>query len=145
MTEVHRPVPPDWKGGGHYSINFVRPEHAWGLLKSLFPKGKADSMNWFLMSTSGVHGTYMDLSDLKTMREEAEEEGIPRAPHLTWMVIAPRLVRITYGNVPVETDEQAEWLRGLVSSSLKEIVASQDGNTFPITMYVVDGETGGGE
>jgi hypothetical protein len=84
-------------------------------LRSIFPEGKADQMNWCLLSTSGVHGDYGTLDDL----EPGEA--------ITVLVINPRIVGLRYGHFAPEP-EDVPWLRALVRSSLEEMAASQDGN-----------------
>jgi len=128
-SHIYEPCPPDWIGGGHYSINRIRSDHAWELLRRRFPDGRASESGWLLLSTSGVHGTYIALDDLGDVRQEIIDDGDAGSPLITFMIVDPRLVRIMYGNVPVETPAQEAFLRGLVASSVGCVIQSQCGNT----------------
>ncbi len=103
-----------WSGlcgdGGHYNITRLN-QHADGMeaLKALFPDGKANSMNFILFSTSGVHGTYQTI----------EEEEIDPGTGITFVVVHPRLVALRYGNVEPQTPEDFAFLRSLRASSRK--------------------------
>ena len=128
---VNNPTPPNWNGGGHYSVNYVKPEHAMEFLRSLFKNGP-DSMNWLFLSTSGVHGTYTPMSEYEevlewALKEQAEGEEFCE-PQVTFLVVNPRLVRTTYGNVPISKYEDRVWLAGIVEGTIEEVATSQEGN-----------------
>jgi len=127
-SPVHAPVPPTWSGGGHYSINWIAPEHAWEWLRQKFPQGKASDSCWIALSTSGVHGTYCTLDDLPGAWADFERDGETSPPEVTFICTEPRLVRTCYGNVPVGDQEEVEWLRSLVASSLEQQRFSQAEN-----------------
>jgi hypothetical protein len=93
-------------------------------LRAIFPTGEADEMNWCLLSTSGVHGTYNTLDVVGRV----EDDGYAVPHEITVLVIQPRLVCMRPGHIPFE-EADAPWLRRLVSSSLAAIGASQAGNT----------------
>ncbi len=110
---------------GYYSIY---ESESLDKLKGIFPDGTANTMNWLLCSTSGVHGTYTDLNEIENkIREEGEGD------HLTFLVIKPRVVQIIYGNVFVGNLDDVAWLRSVVSSSLDAIKRSQCGNETATT------------
>lgn len=110
------------KNRAHYNIyRRVNMED----LRSLFPDGKADEMNLCLFSTSGVHGTYTTIEQIEESllkygddaefgEDDAPEDWIP--PHLTVLVIHPRLVCLKYGEVIVRKDD-LDFLKGLRVSS----------------------------
>lgn len=90
-------------------------------VKAHFPDGKADARNWFVASTSGVHGTYDTLDDI----EYGKDGHFPT--HLTVLIIHPRTVVLKFGVIEVHQDDIA-YLRGLIGSTLGAIAASQWGN-----------------
>jgi hypothetical protein len=98
----------------HYTVSEIESLDE---LRELFPTGEADALNWLVLSTSGIHGTYETLDDV-------ERTG---AMEVTVLAIAPRMVRMRYGNVMVTPDD-VPWLRRLVNSTLDAIDVSQDGN-----------------
>lgn len=109
--------------GGHYSVNFVAENDAWRVLHGTFgDSGEvADySANWLFLSTSGVHGWYTTLADIEGKLDEE--------PYITFLILAPRLCRIAYGNVPINDANDITWLEQVVGQSLKGIMASQEGN-----------------
>lgn len=98
-------------------------------LRQMFPDGKADSMNWVIGSTSGVHGGYTSLDEILAGRNLTEDDDNYCGNLFTVLVIQPRRVRLLYGNVTITSDEDMAFLRGLIASSLEEIRKSQEGNT----------------
>jgi hypothetical protein len=92
-------------------------------LRSFFPDGKANELNWCFLSTSGVHGTYATLDGM-----HEPEDGEEPFRHITVLVVQPRLVVMRYGNIDVETDEDERWLRELVNSTIVAVKKSQEGN-----------------
>ena len=89
-------------------------------LKSIFPDGKADESHWCVLSTSGVHGLFTTLNDLKK-RDEGEKLEI------TVLVIKPRIVSMLYGHIRI-SKEDIPFLRKLANSSVRYIGQSQVGN-----------------
>lgn len=92
-------------------------------VKEIFPDGSADDLNWCVLSTSGVHGSYGVLDDLDF---EPDEHG-DKNDYITVLIIHPRLVVLRYGTIQV-TKADVPYLRGLVKSTLKAIESSQKGN-----------------
>lgn len=88
-------------------------KHASGMtaLRTMFPAGEADEMNFVLFSTSGTHGTY------RTIEEEEQEPG----SGVTFVIIHPRLVTSRYGTVYPVTPEDFQFLRNLRASSRKAV------------------------
>ena len=95
---------------GHYSVS--KSEGSMSDLRAIFPKGEADSLNFVLFSTSGVHGTYQTI----------EEEEIDPIGEVTFLIVHPRLVSLRYGNARPETPEDFSFLKKLRESS-KSVVA----------------------
>ena len=98
-------------------------------LKSLFPKMKANSLNWCIFSTSGVHGSYFDLDEIEhSLKNNLNEYDTGYCdPILTVLVIKPRIVSLGWGNIEITLND-IPFLREIARSSLVEINASQKGN-----------------
>lgn len=96
----------------HHQIKFVKEEKGMQCLRDFFPDGVADYMNFVLFSTSGVHGTYLTI-------EEVEKSDEDKA--VTFLVIQPRTVYMTYGNCVPESDDDFKFLRKLRASSKRAI------------------------
>jgi hypothetical protein len=99
-------------------------------LKTLFPNGKANDLNWVFYSMSGVHGTYTTLDEIDAGEpdDDPEENLAPYQSELTVLVVHPRLVVLKYGNIRVHDKAEADWLRELVASSLAAVIKTQEGN-----------------
>lgn len=132
-TPVHSPCPPGWKGGGHYSINWLDEAFAWAWIREKFgPQAQADEYGLVLFSTSGVHGSYMTLDRVVGDWEGAR--NMPDPTSITFLCVEPRLVRMTYGNLPLspsdpDTPMRLSWLRELARSTIKAVEKIQEGNT----------------
>lgn len=99
-------------GGAHYSIFKIKPEEGMALLRSLFPKGYVDDMNFVIFSTSGVHGSYTTIEDAAA---EPDEDGKRR---VTVLIVHPRLVCLKYGHIEFELSD-VPFLRKLRKASQK--------------------------
>ena len=109
-------------------------------LKRIFPEGKCNTLNWFYLSTSGVHGSYTTLDDIEKgwdiVKKEGWDEEVDDWPEgycgrdITVGVLMPRMAKVIYGNIELETRDDIRWLRELLNSSIEAIVESQEGN-FP--------------
>ena len=97
-------------GTGDYNI--FKAIDSMGLLKSVFPDGEANVMNFVLFSTSGVHGTY------KTIEEEEKKPGIG----VTFVIVQPRVVTMQYGVVKPRSREDFTYLKKLRNSSQKAVM-----------------------
>ena len=118
------------KRGGHYNtftcIKWGGPEedysHGMPALRELFPGGEADSENFCLFSTSGVHGSYCTIEEEEHPSEdrlrdwESEREG-PYQPRITFVVVQPRLVTLRYGICEPKTIDDFVFLKALRQSS----------------------------
>lgn len=102
-------------------------------LKLIFPDGQADELNWCMLSTSGVHGTYTKLETIRAYFSnpqgfvEKQNGGEDFDPKVTVLVIKPREVSMLYGHIKVE-EHDIEYLSNLVNSSLLRMKESQQGN-----------------
>jgi len=92
-------------------------------IREVFPTGEANELNWCFLSTSGVHGSYATLDGI-----HEPDEGEEPFRHITVLIVQPRLVVLRCGNVNVETDEDEQFLRRLVASSIEAVKESQKGN-----------------
>lgn len=81
-----------------------------------------NSLNVFLPSTSGVHGSYCSLDDIE--KNWGEEDY---TPELTVMLIKPRIVQVAYGTVRV-TKEDIPKLREIMAQSLDCLSGYYEGN-----------------
>lgn len=82
-----------------YEVQKIPAETGMAVLKSIFPDGEANDLNFCLFSTSGTHGSYLSIEDVAaSLRSEEPKE-------LTVLVIQPRTVRMLYGSIAVQTDD----------------------------------------
>ncbi len=117
--------------GGHYSINGATADDRMATvddLRMMFLENCAgvDELNYMLLSTSGIHGSYSNLDGVTPANEPQTEDSVN---DVTFLIIRPRLVQLVFGNVVVRTREELEWLRRCVTASLQAITKSQRGNT----------------
>ena len=111
------------KVGAHYNVYAMKSVAG---LKQLFgEEGEANTLNFCLFSTSGVHGSYTTLEQIEASllkygeREFSEEEPVPEDytyPHVTVLVVQPRIVCLRYADIPV-TLEDMPFLKRLRASS----------------------------
>lgn len=92
-------------------------ESGMDVLRSLFPDGEANDLNFVMFSTSGTHGSYL------TIEEVAASPETDEPCKLTVLVIQPRVVRMLYGEVAITTDD-VPFLMKLQESS-KRVFAEQ--------------------
>ena len=101
----------------------------WICLKAHFPQDRADKYNWLLGSTSGIHGSSTTLDNLEDPHFLEENELDPRdIEAFTILIIQPRVVRFTYGTVGIRSEDDANWLRGIIIESIAEIAKANLGN-----------------
>ncbi|WP_300747620.1 hypothetical protein [Pseudomonas sp.] len=112
------------KTGGHYNIFGTKgPDEAMDFLRLYFPDGEANELNFVLFSTSGVHGLYTTLEEEWASigkPYEFQEDGDPeikREGEVTFLLVQPRIVGMTYGNARLSTSEDFEFLKKLRASS----------------------------
>lgn len=112
-TELRKRIEPARSGMAHYhNFAFLGSEQALQCLKEL----ELDECNFILFSTSGVHGTYSTLEDIQKSWSDPRENQ--RMNSVTVLLVQPRLVSMTYGNIIV-TPENIEFLKEVRAKSLK--------------------------
>lgn len=110
----------------HYKVSEIKSIKD---IKSIFPDGKANVLNWFFASTSGIHGSGATLDDIeKYFGWNGEEPLEVEDNYLTVLVVQPRLCVLRYGAFEIQP-EDLEYLRELVRSTLSAVRQSQLGNT----------------
>jgi hypothetical protein len=120
------------KEGGHYNIYGLKSSaSAMEFLKQYFPDGEANALNFVLFSTSGVHGTYTTLDEIEHSMKTypngyGDEEDTPddyHYPEVTVLIVQPRIVGMTYGNVKINSMDDLRYLKKLRKSSWKAVLA----------------------
>lgn len=92
------------------SVFRVKPENGMEALETIFPSVESvGELNFVLFSTSGVHGSYTTLEELKVGEQ------------LTFLIISPRIVCLRYGTCIPETKEEIAYLKELRARSHAEI------------------------
>lgn len=126
------------RDGGHYNIFHAGQKQAMDMLRRWFPDAKANEMNFVLFSTSGVHGCYTTLEAIEASLAKypdgppshGEDEDPPDdycVPEVTFVLVQPRLVSMTYGNALFALDD-LPFLKALRASSwdaVREIGAEE--------------------
>lgn len=108
--------------GAYYSILHSVKDREMEALKILFPKGEADELNFVLFSTSGVHGTYETIENAaKDFLDPKTSEEDKQYCRVTFLVIQPRIVCMRYGNVPITSREDIQYLKKLRKTSLQVV------------------------
>lgn len=110
--------------GGHYNVFACNdPVKAMEMLREAFPDGNASEMNLVFFSTSGIHGSYCTIEEVwppRFKRSETEERAeFKRLGYVTvtFLLVNPRLVSTTHGNVAIASDDDARFLKRLRSST----------------------------
>lgn len=105
-------------GDYHYSVlRLNENSNGMDLLKSSFPNGEVNSLNFVLFSTSGVHGSYFTIEEVEEepINEENEKNSV------TFLIINPRIVCLRYGVCYPESKEDFEFLKILRQNSMNVI------------------------
>lgn len=87
--------------------------------------------NWIFFGTSGVHGRYTTLQELKDeisifCREGSIEPNEYTEPRITTIIFMPRIMRSYYADFAVTSMEDALYLQHLAQKTFDGIVYSQD-------------------
>lgn len=110
----------DWSrsDGGHYSKP-VKALSGVGMeaLRSMFPTGEANDMNFVLFSTSGVHGSYTTIEDHEDKPMIMDDDGEILENKITFLIVQPRIVAMRYGNVSPKSPDDYEFLKRLRQTS----------------------------
>lgn len=101
----------------HYSIMSLDQVSGMEGLRGMFPEGNADSLNFVLFSTSGVHGTYNTIEEAEhSLSHPDDEESFNE---ITFVIVHPRLVAMRYGVCNPENQDDIDYLKKLRDSSHK--------------------------
>lgn len=99
-----------------YGVQKIDAESGMSLLRSMFPDGKADELNFCLFSTSGTHGSYLSIEEVAESLDTDEPSG------LTVLIVQPRTVRMLYGDIKIAKSD-VPFLLALRASS-REVAGS---------------------
>lgn len=89
------------KEGAHYNIFEFKPGGAEEYLRNIEP----DDMNFWLFSTSGIHGTYTTIDEIErgwSIEDGDDENWAGR--ELTILLVQPRIVSMSYGIIEVTAE-----------------------------------------
>ncbi len=90
-----------------YSVRRCKLHDGMSALRQMFPDGIASELNFVLFSTSGVHGDY------GTIEECESEPGCC----MTFLIVQPRVVCLSYGNCAPDGKDDFDFLKKLRASS----------------------------
>ena len=102
----------------HYNIFEIEDDEAMGMIASHFPDGP-NEMNLIFFSTSGVHGSYTSIEEAELFIG-CDDEDEDAEKYVTFVIFQPRVMCLKYGNVRIESTEQAQYLKDLREKSWKE-------------------------
>lgn len=107
------------EGGAHYNQYTCRDANGMEGLRTMFPDGEANELNFVLFSTSGVHGMYTTIeeAEVAVARGNKDEDGEAWEPSVTFLIVHPRIVCLRYGNCQPQTPEDFAFLKKLRASS----------------------------
>lgn len=115
------------KEGGHYNIFATHnPDTALAMLRQWFPTGdEPGEMNFVLFSTSGVHGMYTTIEevedDIAKYGDNPPEDNEYHPREVTFLLVQPRIVGMTYGNCACLTIDDVQYLKRLRAASWKAV------------------------
>lgn len=95
-----------------YGVAKINPDDGMALLREIFPDGEANPLNFVMFSTSGVHGSYLDIEDVEKSLKTSEPQK------LTILIVRPRTVFMQYGEIIVKNGD-IRYLKKLRNSSRK--------------------------
>jgi len=115
------------KDGAHYNIFAITG--GMKTLREFFPTGDANTMNFVLFSTSGVHGMYTLIEEIEGSLlkygdhpsfldgDSTDWPDDYHSPNLTVLIVQPRIVCLRYGAFDIGI-EDIKWLKRLRETSL---------------------------
>jgi hypothetical protein len=107
------------RDGAHYNTFGCHDRDGMAALRTMFPDGEANDLNFVLFSTSGVHGMYTTIEEAEAAwaRGNKDEDGEDWTPHVTFLIVHPRIVCLRYGNCEPQSVEDFEYLKRLRATS----------------------------
>lgn len=111
--------------------NRTDPEIGMQSLREAFPdEKKINHANFVFFSTSGVHGSYIELEDIESSLRKYGDDFDPgddepadwRRPHLTVLIVQTRIVCLRFGNVRVRLAD-IPYLKKIRKASKKAVAA----------------------
>ena len=97
-------------------------DNSWESIRSVFPTpNDVNEDNLILFSTSGVHGSYRTIEEI---RENCKKAGVPLSENtqsITYVLIQPRIVHTIYGVVVPKSEEDLKYLNELRLKSRQEL------------------------
>ena len=103
----------------HYSILRRRTGiSGMDALREMFPDAEADTLNFVLFSTSGVHGTYNTIEEAERFLNGEDPEG---TNSVTFLIVHPRLVALRYAVCAPMNQKDIDYLKRLRDSSHEAI------------------------
>lgn len=78
-------------------------------LRAMFPDAIANSENFVLFSTSGIHGTYQKI--------ESAENNLEESIAITFLIIQPRICTMRHGVCVPENTDDITFLKTLRATS----------------------------
>lgn len=120
------------KEGAHYNIFHIprRAVDSMPSIKTILPTPDiVNELNFVLFGTSGIHGSYGSVEDLREsfnlfgLRDWPEDE-IPDGytDTITFLIVHPRLVAMRYGNVKIKSEDDLIYLEGLRDKSKEAVM-----------------------
>ena len=116
------------KEGAHYNTYATRDQDsALAFLRECFPNAKSiNAMNFVLFSTSGIHGSYktieeVDADIIEYGDVEREDDDDRPSRYVTYLLVQPRIVSMTYGNCACRTLADVKFLKQLRRWSWKAV------------------------
>ena len=130
-----QPVDEGWrrssKQGGHYNIYAASadPEASIVALREWFcDDSTVNELNFILFSTSGVHGSYTTIEEIEASMSkyptEPDGDDWPDdycSPEITFLVVQPRLVGMTYGLAKIRNADDVAWVKRVRDLSCKAV------------------------
>jgi hypothetical protein len=115
--------------GGHYNLfRLTDATRGMAAIREFFGAATCNYMNFLLLSTSGVHGSYTSLDEIEASlvkygEGEPTGEDWPEDyafPEVTFVIVQPRLVCLRYGNTRVSL-EDIKYLRSLSPTTVAAV------------------------
>jgi hypothetical protein len=106
------------KEGAHYNTYGCDDDSGMEALRRMFPDGEANDLNFVLFSTSGIHGSYCTIEDVE---QERMNDNLDYEPHLTFLIVHPRICCLRYGNCIPKTEDDFTYLKKLRASSREAV------------------------